>query len=81
MTARCFFCGEPAAEGEDPRNALCEVHKPIHEHRVSIQRQDGPATFVAACKCGWRSESETYFGREDEVDAHWRSIVGEAVLS
>lgn len=78
MTARCFFCGAAAAAGEDPHNALCETHRALHGHVVSMQRRG--SRLAAECRCGWRflgrgngaDRPGNYAERERAVEAHWR---------
>lgn len=81
MTARCHFCGAPAAEGESPRSALCEAHQAIHQHVVSIRsglnlrKPDG--SFAAVCKCGWSHSGDSPTRREEAIERHWQSVVEE----
>jgi hypothetical protein len=75
MTARCFFCGAPAAEGEDPHNALCADHQAIHCHVVSLTRAGDGSIHVATCKgCGWSHRGDSFTRREEAIEAHWESV-------
>jgi len=75
MSARCYVCGSPELiEGHDPRNAVCEKHRPARDHVIHMSRQGKDS--IASCDCGWESR-QPWRLREQQARLcrdHWEAV-------